>query len=67
MRKPAISTLQGRIESVMIAEDLKLPDKFTHVLRASGLIALLAEKIPRGRAKLIPGGRRRARLWMCQM
>jgi hypothetical protein len=55
MRKPAISTLQSRIESVMLAEELKLPNKVTHVLRASSLTTLVAGKIPRDRAKMILG------------
>lgn len=39
----------------MTAEGLKLPNKTTHVLRASALTTLIAEGIPRDRAKMILG------------
>jgi integrase len=55
MRKPAISTIQSRINAVMEAEGLKLPGKTTHVLRATALTSLVAEGMPRERAKMILG------------
>jgi integrase len=55
MRQPAITTIQSRINAVMAAEGLKLPNKTTHVLRASALTTLVGEGMARDRAKMIMG------------
>lgn len=54
-RRPAVSTLQNRINAVLEAEGLKTAGKCTHILRASCITTLTAEGMSIQKTKVIVG------------